>query len=312
MLIKMEGVQYCCPRCHYETEYKNNMRNHYRRKKPCEPKFSDVHVSVLLAELSSPDPETHKFCCNHCNKRYASRQGLYLHNKQCTGAAQQQQPQKPDSENTTTQDLLNYIKQLEQMIKDKDKNTRDSASTSTGNTTNIYINNFNNMNINTNNFGDEDTSHVSEEYKLQCLKQMNNGFLNLLRHIHFNKDVPENWNVAFKSNEKLWVKRDDTWQEADSRTLTDALIQKIRGLLWPVFSSHAMTDETIINTTEVLFNWFTVLGSRVNVNIYNDLKRDIPVLIKNETRLLNLLERIHLSTPSIRAPPTSMQNTLSS
>jgi len=44
-------VIYTCPRCHYDTDYKNNMRNHYKRKKVCKRLFSRISINDLLDEL---------------------------------------------------------------------------------------------------------------------------------------------------------------------------------------------------------------------------------------------------------------------
>lgn len=44
-------VLYTCPRCHYETDYKNNMRTHYKRKKACKSLFSRVSLNELLEGL---------------------------------------------------------------------------------------------------------------------------------------------------------------------------------------------------------------------------------------------------------------------
>ena len=41
-------VLYQCPRCHYETKKKPHMRDHYKRKKICEPLFSDVYLVEFI------------------------------------------------------------------------------------------------------------------------------------------------------------------------------------------------------------------------------------------------------------------------
>lgn len=40
-------VLYQCPRCHYETERKCNIKTHYRRKKVCNPLYSDIETKKL-------------------------------------------------------------------------------------------------------------------------------------------------------------------------------------------------------------------------------------------------------------------------
>ncbi len=38
-------VLYQCPRCHYETNHKNDMRKHYIRKRKCDPIYSDIKLN---------------------------------------------------------------------------------------------------------------------------------------------------------------------------------------------------------------------------------------------------------------------------
>lgn len=38
-------VLYQCPRCHYETDHKNDMRKHYIRKRKCDPTYSDIKLN---------------------------------------------------------------------------------------------------------------------------------------------------------------------------------------------------------------------------------------------------------------------------
>lgn len=47
-------VNYLCPRCHYETKYKPSIRNHYNRKKACNPVFSEISINECIQTLETP------------------------------------------------------------------------------------------------------------------------------------------------------------------------------------------------------------------------------------------------------------------
>ena len=283
------STEYQCPRCHYTSNFKNNIRSHYRRKKPCTPTFDDTPPQQLLIQLSIVDVNVHRFHCAKCDKRYSSRQGLYLHDKNCN-PQQQQQPNDQNSE------LMERIRELENLI----KQNATGASTSGGNTnhTNNTLNHSNNITININmapnNFGDENMSHVTEELKKECLNTLNAGFMRLLEDVHFNKDVPENWNVVFKSEDKLWVRRGSMWLEADTRTLTNEMMQKLHQLLNHYYNAHY--HESDEGAQQKILTWLLGISNESSID-YFTLRRNIPITVKNQTRLMNL-QTIH-NVPSI-------------
>ena len=51
-------VVYICPRCHYETTYKNNMRNHYTRRRLCKTVFARTSIKDCLKDLESKRMKT--------------------------------------------------------------------------------------------------------------------------------------------------------------------------------------------------------------------------------------------------------------
>jgi hypothetical protein len=47
-------VIYTCPRCHYETGLKANMRKHYNIQKVCKRLFSRISINDCLEDLNKP------------------------------------------------------------------------------------------------------------------------------------------------------------------------------------------------------------------------------------------------------------------
>lgn len=260
------STEYVCPRCNYASPYKNNMRSHYKRKHPCMAVYDDTSIDELLEQLNAIDDEAYKFACTDCCKRFSTRQGLYVHKKTYHKAT--------TVEDSLTKNLLKRIEDLERKLS--------VAATTTNN--NITI-----MNIATgqfpahkNNFGQESLDHLTHDYKRQCLLMQNEGIINLLKYIYFNPNVPENYNVMFKSNDKVLIWVDGQWMEADRRTTTDAMLQKSHSLLFSIFSSGYISDVDINRNSEQLLKWLTDIGSRSDIS-YFDLKRDVPLMIKNNT-----------------------------
>ncbi len=43
---------YKCKRCGYSTEYKSNLKNHFKRKKICPPLYSDISIETLKQQIN--------------------------------------------------------------------------------------------------------------------------------------------------------------------------------------------------------------------------------------------------------------------
>ena len=41
-----------CERCGYLTEYKSNLKNHFKRKKPCQPILSNISIATLKLKIN--------------------------------------------------------------------------------------------------------------------------------------------------------------------------------------------------------------------------------------------------------------------
>lgn len=71
---------YTCQRCGYKATTLANLKTHYKRKTPCNAVDSNESASALLKSIL--DRKDYKYVCQFCQKRYTSRQGLYVHKKQ--------------------------------------------------------------------------------------------------------------------------------------------------------------------------------------------------------------------------------------
>ena len=70
--------KYNCETCDYNTSYKRDYNKHLSTKK---------HISNELSQKSPDSPiqlVTPQYICNHCEKKYIDRTGLWRHKKNCT------------------------------------------------------------------------------------------------------------------------------------------------------------------------------------------------------------------------------------
>ena len=72
-------MEYECPRCHYKTTKKCNLKNHLNRKIHCLPTFSDQTIENILQSLID---EEKAFKCTECSKSFSHSSSLSRHKRE--------------------------------------------------------------------------------------------------------------------------------------------------------------------------------------------------------------------------------------
>ncbi len=210
------------------TKNKANMISHLQNKKLCEVKNEDIPRQKLIEELQFRERLRASICCPTCNKTI-SKAHVARHNKVCKG-----KQEKPQAETEVTKEeflkLKDELEQLKQHIAGSKAAFERSSSGVINNTTNYTNNNTNNININIqlNNFGQENTSYLTSEFLNYCLSNPKKGMSSLIESIHYNKEFPENHNLRCKSlKNNVFEKFVDTqWTLCDASNTLDELIKK--------------------------------------------------------------------------------------
>jgi hypothetical protein len=186
-------------------------------------------------------------------------------------------------------DLTKRVAALEELLKSK-----------TVVNNNGYIHNnsgtsYTQININVgqggalNDYGEEDISHLSEDFLSYCLMNPKKGMTNLIQNIHYNKDVPENHNLRFKSDKKnlfeKWV--DSEWRLCDASNTLDELIKKGYRILNSHYTDFLMNDTSLMDDEmkQIMMERFRFLGDTKCTDYY-DVKRNLRVLVKDRTMYL--------------------------
>lgn len=163
--------------------------------------------------------------CEICNKEYSKRNNFYRHRKHyCKNKGEQFIENGHVSREFLMKALEKYLfdnaeqgNQLSNQVENKlinmlvpttntAINQTNANNTNTNSHNNIMNNSNNTNNITLNNFGYEDTSHITEDFLFRLLKTPGQIIPKMVNAIHFNKDKPENMNIMIPNKREKIAK----------------------------------------------------------------------------------------------------------
>jgi len=189
----------------------------------------------------------HKLKCNHINTEIeyldADIESQSKHKLKCNNINTEN---ADELENKTLIDIL--LKEREQLKQDKEElqkqvelEKQNVEIEKLRNTNNIDTQNNNNLNIQINAFGCENLEHITDAFKLKCLKQIYKSIPEMVVKIHFNTKYPENHNVKIP-NKKLQhasiMTADNAWKTVDKKNTITSMVDKSFNLLDDTYEEH--------------------------------------------------------------------------
>jgi hypothetical protein len=209
--VKRVKSVFDCDLCDYNSKNKTDYNRHLLTKK---------HIDIS----NEREIDVKRFDCE-CGKSYKLRQGLYKHKQNC-------EHMNKETVATDKEIIIQLLKEKEEMKKqieiEKLRNTK-------------IDNNNNNLNIQINAFGCEDLEHITDAFKIKCLKQIYKSIPEMVIKIHFNTQLPENRNVRIP-NKKLphasIMTRENTWKTVDKKDAITSMVDKSFNLLEDTYEEH--------------------------------------------------------------------------
>jgi hypothetical protein len=252
---------YECSCCQFSTTIQGNYKRHLTTKKHnsrSEPSKNHPEPSNNHPEPSKNHPEPSKLSCKHCSKPFTCKNSMYRHIKhRCT-------KQKEDVKELTQ--LVNIqsekIKQLEtRLLTQQPQNVQ------------IQINN---IHYNLLPYQKTDTSHLTDEDFIQCVKQQN-CVKHLIEKIHFNPTKPENMNIMVSNLKDKYMRiYDGEWRTIHKKQLNkiygdkkDMICEWIEEEKYPKLKERFMV---YLNQTE-------------DDESLNQMKEEIKLMMYNQKRL---------------------------
>lgn len=156
--------------------------------------------------------------CEYCNKKYSSKSNLTRHQKKCLKREYCVELEKLKDKNINLKNEINETRKIVHNL----LNSQIGLQQTIHNTT---INQQNNIQININDFGNEDISHIKKGYVEKLIEKMNTqALVKYIEAVHFHN--PSNLNILVpKSKDKfLMVKKKNEWVVGDKNSVLDGMI----------------------------------------------------------------------------------------
>lgn len=276
--------QFICERCLHNAKTKGNLITHLRKQTPCATTHSIIDRDDYIKKLTDKPITENSITCTHCNK-IVHKAGLSRHNKTCKGKKEKDDKVERELEEIKKQILImqdEHKKEIDNLRK-QIGNSSQSININTNNTTN------NNIVINVNSFGDENTSYLTHEFLSYCLLNPRKGLTSLIENIHYNKEYPENHNIRCKSYKQNIFEKliNSEWKQCDASNTLDELIRKGYRILNTHYTDNYMNDPEIAEDElkQRVYERFRFL-SDTTCQDYFAVKRDIRLLVKDKTMYL--------------------------
>jgi hypothetical protein len=192
-------MEFGCSCCEYTSLKKENILKHFHRKKSCGPGIKEV-VEIPI-DIS----------CEYCKKDFSSSTSLKFHLK---NSCKNRKDQLEDE----NKKLKEKVKELEK----QSTTTINNDNRTTNNTFNIFI---------VNNYEDTKLDKLTDAVYNNIISgsdEIYHIIPRLIKHIHFNPDIPENHNIVLsnknKNNKHLQVYRGGHWEIEPKDNEIDNLI----------------------------------------------------------------------------------------
>ena len=167
------------------------------------------------------------FSCQ-CGKSYTHKNSLEFHKKTCT-----YKNSVVEREMEMMRERIDQFEKEREEMKAQISQLLDQQATSRGNTTtttnsnNTTIDTQNNITIQINSFGQENTEYIDDKAILQCIDRVYKSIPALLQKIHFDPQHPENHNIKI-TNKKLpyasVMGDNQKWKTMDRKDAIDKMV----------------------------------------------------------------------------------------
>ena len=243
-----------CPRCGYKAATSQLLRKHISRKNVCEATKLNVSIEELRDRFLS---KVFDHTCSKCERQFTTKHGLTKHEKVCKTQKNtlnlNDRLEQLEKEIEKVPVLEEELKQLRNIVATHHLTPHIPQQNNIIGTNNTTINNITNQNIVIiNPLGAEDTSYITQEFMLECVKKKVEGLAQFLTKKHFDPEHPENHNI--KPNGDFYEVLDIPLFSQCRKTIIEK--KPYNDNLWIKLKTIHALENHILNRVETAFKSF--------------------------------------------------------
>jgi hypothetical protein len=223
--------------------------------------LENIDRQCIIDELTFKEYNEITYDCEYCQKKFNTSTSRSRHHKICK--------KKPLSD---IELLKSQVKQLQDELRESKRNEAKVIN----NTMNIV------NNINVNNFGREDTTHLPLEFLTSCF--MTKDIPALLENIYFDEEYPQNKTVKLKSlkNKTAMVHNGGNWVVKRVDHVLDEMVNKGQTILKRHYRQNKNDVEKDMEKDDIedVLEWLQQIWNS-NAKVRSAIKQDLLILLQN-------------------------------
>jgi len=253
------------------TKTAQNSTNEHKTAQNNKKTIENIEKTIKNNEKTIENNE-----CPHCNLKLKTRPNLLRHiNKYCKMVNYDDENEKlkhkiARMEKEHKIEIEKYQKEKENLYK-----KIDSLISKVGNTYN--------QNIILNSYGNEDLSHITDNFKTQLLKIPFTMIPKLIEEVHFSNKKPKNKNIALtnKNDNKIMIFKDDKWIYQNRKEVITELMDSN----YYILDSHYDTNMNSLNAnSKCNYIKFREYMDNKDKEIVDNLKKECELVLLNNRK----------------------------
>ena len=212
--------------------------------------------STQIAPKQHPNSTQKKLIkCDFCEKTFTRKTGLTKHLKCCKI---KQKKEKNENEKDEKDKKIKFLEKKQEELQDKVEDLLIELSKNASTINNITNNTTNNqnkiINININNYGNENIDYLNKDYLNNLLQGAFTAIPKLIENIHFNPSHPENHNIKITNKKEPYIKvrKNDKWELQDKKETLETLVDDKYYILVDHYADVEKTDPIPEKTRTVM------------------------------------------------------------
>ena len=255
------------------------------------------HLQTNKHKLRQENTREDLFQCNKCNKWYCGKTGLSHHKNICSVSQIPIIPEEPPTQTVSIQEILQQqmedmkqaiekerqvMKQeFEESMKEQINKILEKHAGTTNHTNSHNIETHQNINININSFGNENTDYLDDKAILACISKVYKSIPSLLEKIHFDPKHPENHNIKI-TNKKLpyasVMGNNQKWKTVDRKDAIETMVLNGYNML---DEKYAENKEKISSSKQQNFEGFQSKFESEDKDMMKQIKTEVEMMVLN-------------------------------